>query len=227
MLLLTRNNKNRRRIKMEKDRKIKFLSIAALLVAVLGLTIAFAALSQTLTINGSAAVDTASWDIHFEKTSGKETEVKGAATFTEPTLSGTKIENFSATLTKPGDSVTYYFDIVNKGTVDAQIENYDFPTALVDCKANNNKYSYCMNFDFNSDGDINAVDITTYFSLFNYSLKYADTDKSVTRSDTIYAGETKHMKLIVEYRKDATELPKNNLTLTSSDPITITYEQKD
>ena len=34
---------------MEKDRKIKVLSLCALLVAVLGLTVAFAALSQTLT----------------------------------------------------------------------------------------------------------------------------------------------------------------------------------
>ena len=51
---------------MEKERKIKVLSVAALLVAVLGLTVAFAALSQTLTINGSATVNTASWDIHFK-----------------------------------------------------------------------------------------------------------------------------------------------------------------
>ena len=212
---------------MEKTRQIKIISLCALLVAVLGLTVAFAALSQTLTINGSAAVNAASWDIHFEKTSGKETEVKGAATFTEPTLSGTTIENFSATLTKPGDSVTYYFDIVNKGTIDAQIENYNFPNAFKDCMANINKYSYCMNFDFNSDGDIDGLDLGTYFTLFNHYLKYADTDKSVTQGDTINAGETKHMKLVIEYKDTATELPENNLTLTSSDPITITYEQKD
>ena len=212
---------------MEKTRKIKIISLCALLVAVLGLTVAFAALSQTLTINGSAAVNAASWDIHFENTSGKETEVKGAATFTEPTLSGTTIENFSATLTKPGDSVIYYFDIVNKGTVDAVVSSYNFPNAFKDCMANINKYSYCMNFDFNSDGNINALDNLTYITLFNHYLKYADTDKSVTQGDTINAGETKHMKLIIEYKDTATELPENNLTLTSSDPITITYEQKD
>ncbi len=212
---------------MEKTRQIKIISLCALLVAVLGLTVAFAALSQTLTINGSAAVNAASWDIHFEKTSGKETEVKGAATFTEPTLSGTTIENFSATLTKPGDSVIYYFDIVNNGTVDAQIESYNFPRAFNDCFTNINKYSYCMNFDFNSDGNLNALDKSVYFDLFNYQLAYADTDKSVTQGDTINAGETKHMKLVIEYKDTATELPENNLTLTSSDPITITYEQKD
>ena len=212
---------------MEKTRQIKIISLCALLVAVLGLTVAFAALSQTLTINGSAAVNAASWDIHFEKTSGKETEVKGAATFTEPTLSGTTIENFSATLTKPGDSVIYYFDIVNNGTIDAQIESYNFPRAFNDCFTNINKYSYCMNFDFNGDGKVNALDKSVYVDLFNYYLAYADTDKSVTRGDTLNAGETKHMKLVIEYKDTATELPENNLTLTSSDPITITYEQKD
>ena len=212
---------------MEKTRQIKIISLCALLVAVLGLTVAFASLSQTLTINGSAAVNAASWDIHFENTSGKETEVKGAATFTEPTLSGTTIENFSATLTKPGDSVIYYFDIVNKGTVDAVVSSYNFPYAFSDCKANKNKYSYCKNFDFNGDNEVDVVDSLIYITLFKYRLAYADTDESVTRSDTINAGETKHMKLVIEYKDTATELPENNLTLTSSDPITITYEQKD
>ena len=84
-----------------------------------------------------------------------------------------------------------------------------------------------MNFDFNSDGNLNALDKSVYFDLFNYQLAYADTDKSVTQGDTINAGETKHMKLVIEYKDTATELPENNLTLTSSDPITITYEQKD
>ena len=212
---------------MEKTRKIKIISLCALLVAVLGLTVAFASLSQTLTINGSAAVDAASWDIHFEKTSGKETEVKGAATFTEPTLSGTTIENFSATLTKPGDSVTYYFDIVNNGTVDAVVSSYDFPLAIRECLKNNNAYSYCMNFDSNDDGVVDGSDYAMYLTMFTSGLRYADTDNGIGAKDVIKAGETKHMKLFFEYKDTATELPKNNLTLTSKNPITITYEQKD
>ena len=212
---------------MEKTRKIKIISLCALLVAVLGLTVAFASLSQTLTINGSAAVDAASWDIHFEKTSGKETEVKGAATFTEPTLNGTTIENFSATLTKPGDSVTYYFDIVNNGTVDAVVSSYDFPLAIRECLKNNNAYSYCMNFDSNDDGVVDGSDYAMYLTMFTSGLRYADTDNGIGAKDVIKAGETKHMKLFFEYKDTATELPKNNLTLTSKNPITITYEQKD
>ena len=213
---------------MEKERKVRVLSIAALLVAVLGLTVAFAALSQTLTIKGSAAVNTATWDIHFEKTSDKKTEVEGAATFTEPTLSGTKIENFSATLTKPGDSVTYYFDIVNKGTVDAVVSIYKFPTAMEECMNKNvSSNPECEPFDLVKNDTVNSYDKAKYLTMFNYNIYYADSGNKLASKDTLNAGETKHMKLVIEYRDTATELPENNITLTSSDPITITYEQKD
>ena len=215
---------------MEKTRKIKIISLCALLVAVLGLTVAFAALSQTLTINGSAAVDAASWDIHFEKTSGKETEVKGAATFTEPTLSGTTIENFSATLTKPGDSVTYYFDIVNNGTVDAVVSSYNFSYGYTKCFGIGEAdagWNDCKAWDLDNNGTVNVVDKVKYNELFDYNIYYVDGGKKLARKDTLNAGETKHMKLVIEYKDTATELPENNITLTSSDPITITYEQKD
>lgn len=42
---------------MEKERKIKVLSLFAMIVAVLGLTVAFAAMSTTLKINGTATLD--------------------------------------------------------------------------------------------------------------------------------------------------------------------------
>ena len=213
---------------MEKTRKVKIISLIVLVVMILCLTVALAALSQTLTINGSAAVNAASWDIHFEKTSGKETEVKGTATFTEPTLSGTKIENFSATLTKPGDSVTYYFDIVNNGTVDAVILSYNFPTAMKECLNKSlSSNPECEPFDLVKNDEVNSYDKVKYLQLFDYNIYYVDGGKKLASKDTLNAGETKHMKLVIEYKDTATELPENNLTLTSSDPITITYEQKD
>ena len=215
---------------MEKERKVKVLSIAALLVAVLGLTVAFAALSQTLTINGSANVDTATWDVHFVKTSDKATEVEGAATFTEPTLSGTAIENFSATLTKPGDSVTYYFDIVNNGTVDAVVSSYNFSYGYLKCigaKSSSDTWDTCKAWDLDNSGTVNSNDKLKYMKLFDYNIYYVDSGNTLAKKDTLNAGETKHMKLVIEYKYDATELLENNLTLTSSDPITITYEQAD
>ena len=50
---------------MEKERRVKALSLVALLITIVGLTVAFAAMSRTLTINGTATMDTARWNIHF------------------------------------------------------------------------------------------------------------------------------------------------------------------
>lgn len=210
---------------MEKGRRVRVLSLCALLVAVLGLTVAFATLSQTLKINGNSTFDTASWDIHFEKTKDKETETTGDATFTEPTLNGTSIENFRASLTKPGDSVTYYFDIVNNGTVDAVVSSYIFPFAFNECQINVNSYSYCMNFDFNDDNLVTDSDYMTYLSMFNHGILNVDTNKALSKNDIIKKGETKHMKLYFEYLSSATILPEKDLTLTSKKPITITFNQ--
>ena len=61
---------------MEKDRTKK-ITMIVLIVAVMGLTVAFAALSQNLTINGSANVDAATWNIHFDNLS--EAQISGEA----------------------------------------------------------------------------------------------------------------------------------------------------
>lgn len=42
---------------MEKERKVKIISLCALLVAVLGLTVTFALLSQILTINENVKIN--------------------------------------------------------------------------------------------------------------------------------------------------------------------------
>ena len=215
---------------MEKERKVKILSLCALLVAILGLTVAFAVLSQTLTINGSASVNTATWDVHFVKTSDKATEIEGAATFTEPTLSGTAIENFSATLTKPGDSIIYYFDIVNNGTVDAVVSNYNFSYGYLKCvgtRSSSDTWDTCKAWDLDNSGTVNESDKAIYMRLFDYNIYYVDSGNKLARDDTLNVGETKHMKLVIEYKYDATQVLENSLTLTSSDPITITYEQAD
>ena len=89
---------------------------------ILCLTVAFAALSQTLTINGSAAVNTASWDIHFENLTLSEktgtAEVSGT-----PQLTGTAISGIDVSLNKPGDKNVYEIDLVNKRTIYPKLTN--------------------------------------------------------------------------------------------------------
>ena len=108
---------------MEKERGAKIIAIVALLIAVVGLTVGYAAYSSTLTINGTANVDPASWKVNFDyKTGTSLTGVtKGhAAENTAPTLADTTISGFDVTLKAPGDSVTYNFLIKNSGTLNAK-----------------------------------------------------------------------------------------------------------
>ena len=107
---------------MEKERRVKALAIVVLVIAVIGLTIAFAALSQTLTINGSAKLDASKWGLKFDNlvlASGNE-YVEGTANI--KTDDNTVIENMNVRLTTPGDKVVYTVDLVNEGSINAKID---------------------------------------------------------------------------------------------------------
>ena len=213
---------------MERNRKIKTLSLVALIVAVLGLGVAFAALSSQLTINGSAKAQAGSWNIHFAKTLDMPTQTTGDASFTEPTLSDTSILGFKATVTKPGDSVTYYFDIVNSGTVDALVDNYVFESGYQDCAATRvSDHPECKLYDFNSDGVINGSDYSVIKASIKYGLYYTDNNKEIIAGDEIRAGETKHAKLVVEYLSSSKYLLPDGMQITSikNTPITIDFVQ--
>ena len=112
---------------MEKERKIRILSIGALLVAIIGLTVAFAAMSRTLIINGTATVDSAKWDIHFANPLLKSK--KGDAR----EVSAPEITNNGGDLTlkvglrKPQDEIVYNVDVENSGDIDAEITKIDYP----------------------------------------------------------------------------------------------------
>ena len=202
---------------MERNRKIKILSLVALIVAVLGLGVAFAALSSKLTINGSAKAQAGSWNIHFAKTLDMPTQTTGNASFTEPTLSDTSILGFKATVTKPGDSVTYYFDIVNSGTVDALIEDYVFKTGYLECSGES----------FSDHPECKIYDYSVIKVSIKYGLYYTDNNKEIKSGDTISAGETKHAKLVVEYLSSSKYLLPDGMQITSikNTPITINYVQ--
>ena len=213
---------------MERNRKIKTLSLVALIVAVLGLGVAFAALSSKLTINGSAKAQAGSWNIHFAKTLDMPTQTTGNASFTEPTLSDTSILGFKATVTKPGDSVTYYFDIVNSGTVDALIEDYVFKTGYLECSGESfSDHPECKIYDFNSDGFVDSNDYGVWNASIKYGLYYTDNNKEIKSGDTISAGETKHAKLVVEYFSSSKYLLPDGMQITSikNTPITIDFVQ--
>lgn len=208
---------------MEKERKTKIFSIVALVTLVITLTVAFASLSEMLTITGTATLNAASWNIVASKE--KATKAVGGATYTDPVIEGTSIKNFSTTLTKPGDVVEFYFKVKNSGTINAEIGDVVFKTAFDDCLGKTTtENASCSVFDFDNNKTIDEADKTAYSEMFNYSLTYED-GSAISKGQKLNANEEKVLKLTVEYKSTATKLPDSNVTLTSATPITINFVQ--
>ena len=107
---------------MEKDRGFKLAAIAALLLSVIGLSIAYAGYTATLTVDGTATVASA-WKVVWEDLSAGQ--ATGYASVENKTLAidstEQAISGFVGTLKAPGDTITYTWKASNKGEIDATV----------------------------------------------------------------------------------------------------------
>ena len=175
---------------MEKERRTKALVVVVLLIVVAGLTVAFAALSATLNINGTAYLDAAKWGIRFENLSSP-TKIGSATTTGTAKIEETKaaeITGINVSLSTPGDKVVYTVDLVNKGTINAKIDNIE-KTVLT---SEQQRYLTFKVTDQNG--------------------------KEVSEGDILSAGETKNLTITIEFIKDLTkeDLPKQTSTTSLS-----------
>lgn len=179
---------------MDKDRSFRSLAVIAVMIAVVGISVAFAALSQTLTINGTTTVKGGTWNISFANLAAPS--VTGTATIdTAATLtSNSTTMNFAVSLKKPSDSVVYLFDVKNNGSIDAKI------TA------------------------VNLTGVTTAQAAnVNYTLTYAD-GTPIAVNDTLNAGATKNLKLTVTFDSAATTVSGTDIPLSLGATITYTQQ---
>ena len=136
-----------------------------------------------------------------------------------PKLTATHIGDYRVLLTKPGDSVTYEFDIVNDGYFDAIINYYT---------KNNNlcypdyRYAHC---DWNGNGYDDVEDLKTINSNITYTLKYLSNNKNVDIGDELKGKSKKRVVLKLTYNKDSNEMPKTKIILNGLDKI-INYAQR-
>ena len=175
---------------MEKERRTKALVVVVLLIVVAGLTVAFAALSATLNINGTAYLDAAKWGIRFENLSSP-TKIGSATTTGTAKIEESKaaeITGMNVSLSIPGDKVVYTVDLVNKGTINAKIDNIE-------------------------------KTVLTQEQQRYLTFKVTDQNgKEVSEGDILSAGETKNLTITIEFIKDLTkeDLPKQTSTISLS-----------
>ena len=112
---------------MEKDRKFRALAIAAICVAIVGVSVAYAALQASLSIEGSATVDNESgWKIFWVTTDDgdakKPTLVADSQTITLGAVDAqAQTITWNATFSAPNTGVTLTAYIKNGGKLHAQL----------------------------------------------------------------------------------------------------------
>ena len=97
----------------KRGKKIGATLIAILIISIVTLTVAYAALSETLSIQGSAKVNASNWNIKLNNSTTKTNSTTGTATYKH-----TK----DAIAVQKGDVVTYTIRVYNEGEVDGYVD---------------------------------------------------------------------------------------------------------
>ena len=189
---------------MYRNERTRNIILIILAVCLIGITVAYATLSQNLNISGVANVDKTSWNIHF--TNVLTPKVEGQATGGKALLNDGKtvLTISEGTLSAPGDKIVYTFDVINEGDLPAEVETT--LTQMESCKAEN------------------GSDVSIFCNKIGLDLVYAETKEKVQKSDRLLSGETKTLNLIITYDKDKllTSLPTTPIVL-SNITSTINY----
>ena len=183
---------------MKKKKKNRILYIV--LVLFLFITIGYAFLQRSLSINGTTYIEGNTWDIHFENIVVSPGSVSLSPGNTGATIDSndTTTVNFNVTLKKPGDYYEFTVDAVNDGSIDAMIEN----TVV----------------------KLDGEEITTLPEYLDYSFKYSNGDPiqdyQLLESENF---ETYKVKVIFKENIDVGDLPGTSESYDFS--FSIKYKQ--
>ena len=140
------------------------LTIAALIVAIIGLSIGFAAFSNTLTISSSASVNPSDENFIVQFSKYSDSDATGTLNPITPTASTSdygenglipdsnkkKLQDLKATFTSPGQSVTYELYVRNTGQYVAYLKDLSFANAEHATSGETYKHCYAATKDSNN-----------------------------------------------------------------------------
>jgi len=175
--------------------KTKNVLLAVLIVGLVSMTVAYAALSTTLTISSSAKVAASKWDIQI--TGWKQETVLNlnggtseATVKASPSVTATAVTGIEVTFKKPGDAVQFTFNIENKGDIDAKLtsatgmtETIDGVTKTVKCE---NATPAASNSAFDLAKTNGSISCVMDISYNKDAEGMPGTEKSVTLTDVVF-----------------------------------------
>ena len=189
---------------MKNNKKVlQLVAIVALFLAVVGISVGFAAMSTSLEIVGSAKVVPANWNIEFISNTFSN---NGTAAYagTTPTMTSTTFSGYEIVVTKPGDKGTYTVKVKNSGSIAAKVSTVTLGDTLT------------VTGSTTDDEDLVRANLT-------YTITWSNGD-AIAVGDELAPGAERDIVITVEYSAAATALPSAQTTVTGRD-LTVLFVQ--
>ncbi len=186
---------------MGKQKNVQLMTIVVLAVAVLIMSVGFAASAYTRDLSissGTLNVQASKWDVHFNTNSYEESA--GSVEATSKSLTGTSM-SYNVTLENVGDFYEFTIDVENLGSFDANLTGITMSALSTE----QSKY-------------------LTYTITYK-NVDYTASQSSLTNLTLAKTDGTEPVKVRVEYIQpdNAADLPSTNQTVNLT--ATLTYTQ--
>ena len=215
------------------NNKTKNIILAVLVIGLVGMTIAYASLTQTLTINNNQATVSSNWRVRFNGTvtTSVGTTISGTTTGASytantPVLDNDRqtIKNLQATFTKPGDYVEVAFKVQNEGNIAAKGSSTTLVLGDLSCEPGTNS-------------GVTQAEANTFCGKLTKWVKHSDRTTNWTFADTLaaYSGSGDYPSIDGILRiempstlesTDLAALSKGSIVVTLED-TTLHFEQDD
>ena len=182
--------------------------IISMFISIVGISIAYAALSQQLQIKTTTTVQSSqtSWNIVIEKDGCLK---RGYTNTGDMTVNGSTITISNFTFKAPNDRFTCYFYVENKGEIDAKISSIDYKEPTISGTGST----------ATEDSALVKTNLWKALNWYNWpSLS------PISKGDKVLAGEKKRAEITYSINETMTTLPTNSVTFSNA-VYTINFEQ--
>ena len=180
-----------------------------LIILLLVISLGYALLNATLTINGNSKINAQTWDIHWNNVQVTQGSVSIGTNDQAATITAgdTTEVTYEVTLDMPGDFYEFTVDAVNAGTVDAMIDVITSTYKI-------------------GNGEPTTITANNLPDYLEYSVAYSD-GTPITRYQELNANSTETYKVRVAYKSDidVDDLPETNQSIIFS--FSVEYVQAD
>ena len=170
-------------------RKKNYFVFVLLLLACI--SIGYAVLNTTLSINGKTSITENTWGVYFFNVIVAENSVEAVK---KPTVEDDTKVDFEVALSLPGDFYEFTVDVGNYGTIDAMIDSIEKSPELTDSQ----KKYFNYTIEYQNGEDITTKQLVKPFSFVRLKVR-VEYKKDITASDLPRENETLNLGFIVNY----------------------------